>query len=104
MANIILTQKDADWVASIIRSQLQDLEEAYVDALKEGNKRSSIALQMAHELFADDEEVQKSARELEETKAKAMQALNNTYNRKKTAYTKIVELMLCGSEISESIS
>lgn len=97
MANITLTLKDADYIANFIRSQIKDLNEAYDDALKEGNRRADMVKELAVSLLPDDPEIQNRINELEETRKLSVQTLERTYQNKLEAYEKILMLVMVGS-------
>ena len=97
MDNIILTIKDADWIANIIRHQIEDLESAYKDALEEGNSRAETAIKLARTLFPDNKELKEQISELDNTRNNAIKKLNETYQTKLENYEHIIELLMTGS-------
>ena len=97
MDNIILTLKDADYIANFIRSKIKDLNEAYKDALKEGNRRAHMVKGLAESLLPDDPDIQKRIDELEETRKLSVQTLERTYQDKLETYEKILMLVMTGS-------
>lgn len=97
MDNIILTLKDADYIANFIRSKIKDLNDAYKDALKEGNRRADMVKGLAGSLLPDDPDIQKRIDELEETRRLSVQTLERTYQDKLETYEKILMLVMTGS-------
>lgn len=97
MDDITLTLKDADYIANFIRSKIKDLNEAYKDALKEGNRRADMVKGLAESLLPDDPDIQKRIDELEETRRLSVQTLERTYQDKLETYEKILMLVMTGS-------
>ena len=98
MANIVLKQQDADFVANVMRKKLEDLDKSYQEAFKEGTRRANVAKDLASILFSNDEDIQRSLAELNETKEKSIKRMTDSYNEKKNEYQRIIELMMCGSD------
>lgn len=103
--NIVLTQKDADWVANVLREQIKDLQEAYDEAMAEGNKRSELCsslIKTISDVTGESEECESAMKELSQVGDSARKKLSDRYNKKMTTYCKILELMMCGSESLEA--
>ena len=100
--NIVLTQKDADYIAGVIRNQLIDLQEAYDEAMKEGTKRAEFCESLVRQLEnispEDVNEIATAKAELKKVKDDAIKNLTEKYNNKQAEYCKILELVMCGSE------
>lgn len=99
--NIVLTQKDADFIANAIRSQIKDLQEAYEEALREGNKRSEFCMNLVNSIENEigvSEDSLKAKSELEQIKNNAVKGLVDKYEKKLSTYYKILQLVMCGSE------
>lgn len=99
--DIVLTQKDADFIANAIRSQIKDLQEAYEEALREGNKRSEFCMNLVNSIENEigiSEDSLKAKSELEQIKNNAVKGLVEKYETKLTTYYKVLQLVMCGSE------
>lgn len=103
--NIVLKQKDADWIANVIREQIKDLQEAYEEALEEGRARSKLCNSLVDQLSGfttDGKDIVEARKELEDVKIESESRLNQKYNEKFSTYCRILELVMCGSESLEA--
>lgn len=97
--NITLTQKDSDYIANIIRYDMESLTTSYNKALKEGNERAELCNKLATILNIDSEtEVRKSLAELERTKNDCINNLERDYKELMGKYEKCLELLMIGSQ------
>lgn len=80
MQQIILTQKDADWVANVIRDKLSLLKESYEEAFNNLDSNYNKCKELAETLFPGDTKIVGSLKDLED--------YSNKIKKKKLFYTK----------------
>lgn len=97
MDKIVLSIKDADFIANFVRNQVSDLNDAYKEAMTEGNKRADEVVEFAQTLLGDDPEIQSKLEELEQTRQDSIKKLEETFQTKLDVYEKILLLMMTGS-------
>ena len=97
MQQIILTQKDADWVANVIRDKLCLLEENYKAALNGCSKTYGYVSELVDNLFPGEVKYKKALEELADYSNSNKREETFIYNKRKSEYERIIELMMVGS-------
>ena len=96
---VVLTQKDADWVANYIRNKMKDLEENYTDLQKDSfdSIEKAQALTKAFQL-ENDKDIAEKLQALKDSNSKTLEEAEKTYIEEKRNLEKIIELMMIGSQ------
>lgn len=97
MQQIVLTQKDADWIASVIREKLDSLENSYKAALDGNTSAYKYIEDLVHKMFPGDVSYKKYLSELYEYSNEKKQEETRLYEKRKKEYYQILELMIGGS-------
>lgn len=94
---IILNQKDADWVANLVREKIKNLNEAYEDSVTKTQKEVDSIVSICDSIFSSDGEIQSKVESLKEIQKESVDEMKKTYNQKLSDYYRIIELMMVGS-------
>lgn len=94
---IILNDKDADEVANFCRQKLKMAEDSYHEAFVRMSKLKNASDSFLSE-EASDEERDKFEGEINTNFEYAKAQLEKDWNEIKNTYTRIIKLMVCGSE------
>lgn len=97
MDKIVLTVKDADYIANFVRSQIENLNIAYNESKKECENKTESVTALAKLLVGDDPDINKNLEELNEAKTSAIEGIEKEYQEKLEKYEKILMLVMCGS-------
>lgn len=96
--NIVLTQKDADWVANVIRDRIKDLEETKDEFIQSNSNHMETLEKIADILgISDEQEVKEGLDEAQKDLVSAQEEIQKKYTDKLNEYQKIIELMMIGS-------
>ena len=94
--DVVLSQKDADWIANIIRRKMTELEEALKDGLKDGNDRYEACKKIA-DMIGIDPDSDRDGEPLSAVRDRAENNMRQEYMQHREEYERILYLLMAGS-------
>ena len=97
---ITLTEKDADWIANIIRNRITDMTKNYEETITSIPKNNKPLIDLCETMYADDEDIMSRIKELENRQEHCIQVVKEDYSKRMEEYNRILELVMCGSDVA----
>ena len=97
-----LSFEDSDFIAKVIREDLESLNENYANALKKGNEKTESVFTFLDTIGIKEPEIEQKKEELKEVRDKCVSDLNAKYSELVNKYSRCIELLLCGSSNCEN--
>lgn len=96
---VTLNNKDADFIANILRDEIKRLDKGYEEAAEKGQRRYENVMELlsssGEEFFGIPTDKMKD--DMHRVRNESKNKLDAHYQELKDGYTKCIELLMCGS-------
>lgn len=95
--DIVLSQKDADWMLSVLRTKLSELDRMYEETIEVSNEKYDMCKQLA-DMAGVDVESDDDGEPLSVVKKRSDSRVYEDYKIKRAEYEKMICLLTMGSD------